>query len=292
MTGNPVRIVGYNIQFGRGKDGRGDLARVAGEVAAADVIAMQEVDRYWSRSGMEDQVAALAALLPDHYRVYGPGLDLHAEGAEAGPETRGRRRQFGNLLLSRFPILSARMHLLPKHALHGKLSLQRCALEGLIAFPDGPVRVYSTHFAHVSGQERREQATRLLELHRAVPREGAARSGHHDSWDADGPPPPATDRAILLGDFNMEPDSEAYAVLAGDDDARHGRITRQDGFVDAWLAAGGDPEGGFTKFEPARDRRIDYAFVSPNLADRIASIRVDDTADGSDHQPIWLEIDL
>jgi endonuclease/exonuclease/phosphatase family metal-dependent hydrolase len=287
-----MRIVGYNIQFGRGKDGKVDLARIAGEVADADVIALQEVDRYWSRSGACDQVAELSAHLPDHYWIYGPGLDLDADSAGADTPDRGRRRQFGNMLLSRLPFLSSRMHLLPKHALHEKLSLQRCALEGLIACPSGPVRVYSIHLAHVSSLERQDQAARILEIHRAAPGEGAARSGSHDSWDADGPPPPATDRAILLGDFNMEPGSAEYGVLAGYDDPRHGQITRQDAFVDAWLASGGDPDAGFTKFEPERDRRIDFAFVSPNLAGRIASVRVDATAVGSDHQPVWLDIDL
>ena len=287
-----MKFVGDNIQFGRGKDGKVDLARIAGEVAEADVIALQEVDRYWSRSGGADQVAALAEHLPDHYWIYGPSLDLHIDTIRAEASDRGRRRQFGNMLLSRSPFLSSRMHLLPKHALHEKLSLQRSALEGLIDCPTGPVRVYSIHLAHVSSSERQDQAARILEIHRAAPGEGAARSGSHDSWDADGPPPPATDRAVLLGDFNMEPGSPEYGVLAGYDDPKYGRITREDAFVDAWLAAGGEPEGGFTKFEPQRDRRIDFAFVSAGLAGRVASVRVDTDADGSDHQPVWMEIDL
>ncbi len=287
-----MRFVGYNIQFGRGKDGNVDLARIAAEVADADVIALQEVDRHWSRSGDIDQPAALGALLPDHNWIYGPGLDLHVQSAAADAAAHGRRRQFGNMLLSRSPILSSRMHLLPKHALHQRLSLQRCALEGLIACPSGPVRVYSIHLAHVSGLERQDQTARILDIHRAAPREGGARSGTHDAWETDGPPPPAADRAILLGDFNMEPGSAEYATLAGYDDSRHGRITRQDAFVDAWLESGGDPKGGYTKFEPERDRRIDFAFVSANLADRVATVRVDVAATGSDHQPVWLDIDL
>ena len=40
------------------------------------------------------------------------------------------------------------------------------------------------------------------------------------------------------------------------------------------------------------DVRIDYCFVSGGLADRLVSARVDRDADGSDHQPVWLEIDL
>ena len=46
-----MRIVTYNIQFGLGKDGRFDLERVADEVDGADIIALQEVERHWQRSG-------------------------------------------------------------------------------------------------------------------------------------------------------------------------------------------------------------------------------------------------
>ena len=38
--------------------------------------------------------------------------------------------------------------------------------------------------------------------------------------------------------------------------------------------------------------RLDYAFVSAGLADRIRDARIDNEAVGSDHQPVWVEIDL
>ena len=162
-----MQLASYDIQFGRGKDGRCDLSRIAGEVSGADVIAMQEVDRYWARSDMTDQVAALSELLPDYAWVYGPGIDLDAGFAATDGRRDNRRRQFGNLLLSRFPILSVRTYFLPKHDLHGQVSLQRTAVEGVIDFPGGPVRIYSVHLAHVSPLERRDQVTRLLEIHQA-----------------------------------------------------------------------------------------------------------------------------
>ena len=290
-----MHLVSYNIQFGRGKDGRVDLDRIAGEVESADVVAMQEVDRYWRRSDMADQVAELARRLPDHHWLYGPGIDLDASERDADGRLTNRRRQFGNLLLSRLPILSARTHMLPKQNLHNQTSLQRTALEGLIDFPQGPVRVYSVHLAHVSPLERREQIERILAIHGAARGEGAVRTAGaepSEDWDADGPPPPVTDHAVLLGDFNMTPDMAEYALLGGVDVRKYGRVARQDGFVDAWIAAGEDPTEGHTKFEPAENRRIDYAFVSATLADRIRAIRVDAEAHGSDHQPLWLDIAL
>ena len=50
-----MRVVTYNIQFGQGRDGVVDLQRIIDAVGGADVIALQEVDRFWTRSGGVDQ---------------------------------------------------------------------------------------------------------------------------------------------------------------------------------------------------------------------------------------------
>ena len=62
-----MRLVTYNIQLGKGCDGRFDLRRIADAVRDADVIALQEVGRHWLRSGITDQPLELAVLLPDHH---------------------------------------------------------------------------------------------------------------------------------------------------------------------------------------------------------------------------------
>ena len=59
-----MRLVSYNIQFGRGLDLRFDLDRIAAAVNGADVIALQEVERFAVRSGMTDQASELARRLP------------------------------------------------------------------------------------------------------------------------------------------------------------------------------------------------------------------------------------
>ncbi len=82
--------------------------------------------------------------------------------------------------------------------------------------------------------------------------------------------------AILMGDFNLRPDSAEYVALCGPMDAKYGRITAMDGLIDCWIAAGNDPEGGGTL--PRRDGRIDridYAFVTADLARKVESMRVD-----------------
>ena len=77
-----MKFVTYNIQFGLGSDNRYDLARIAREVADADVIALQEVERHWRRSGVVDAPAVLAAHLPEHHWVFGANLDMDASYRE------------------------------------------------------------------------------------------------------------------------------------------------------------------------------------------------------------------
>ena len=88
-----MRAVTYNIQFGRGKDGRCDLERCLAEVRGADIIALQEVERFWRRSGLVDQPAVIGELFPDHHWVYGPSFDVHLENAVEAPGLASRHRR-------------------------------------------------------------------------------------------------------------------------------------------------------------------------------------------------------
>ncbi|MCH8000895.1 MAG: endonuclease/exonuclease/phosphatase family protein [Proteobacteria bacterium] len=277
-------FVSYNIQWGTGKDGRVDLARIAGEIGAADVIALQEVDRFWTRSRMTDQAAEFAALFPEHHWVYGPGMDMDASIRGDDGRLVTRRRQFGNMVLSRAPILAARNHLLPKMALAEKLSLQRAAQEAVIEAPSGPLRVYSVHLNHSSVEERLIQIARLRAIVAGAPGEGGAWSGqdYRPVWEEDGPQPPMPARAILMGDFNLTPDSPEHAAFC---DGAHG-------LVDSWRALGHEEGPGWTCHEDKGGWRIDYAFVTADLKDRLRAMSVDHAAQGSDHQPIRVEIGL
>ena len=290
-----MKIVTYNIQYGRGRDGRYDLDRIAGEISGADLIALQEVERFWSRSGGVDQPRVIASRFPDHYTAYGPGIDLHLEGAKPGEESGSRRRQFGNMLLSRTPLLTVRHHLLPKLASLGPpMSLQRSALEAVIAVRERHVRVYSIHLTHLSAVTRLPQVDALLGIHANAVREGPpiSRGGPDDEWTRDGMPPPTPREAILLGDFNLDPDSEEYERIVGPMSPYGGRITNPEGFVDAWVESGNAMHSGATAEVQGRPARFDYCFVSTGLRDRIRSVAVDADADGSDHQPVWIEIDI
>ncbi len=288
-----MQFVSYNIQFGRGKDKRFDLPRIAAEVSGADVIALQEVERFWQRSGNVDQVAELVELFTDYHWVYGPGVDLHIDGEHTGAQ-HPKRRQFGNLLLSRKPILSSRHHLLPKYASTGPLSLQRSAVEAVIQTSIGALRVYSLHLTHLTAATRIPQIETLLRIHQQAPQEGAAITGSNlsDEWLPDGLSETMPRLALFMGDFNFEPDSKEYEMWTGPVSPYGGTVTNPEGFVDAWVAAGNPPDTGVTAEGKNPGTRLDYCFLSTALQDRIVAARIDNEAQGSDHQPIWLELDV
>ncbi len=134
-----MKFVTYNIQYGLGKDNRYDLARIAREVETADVIALQEVERHWQRSGGVDAPAVLASLLPEHHWVYGANLDMDASYRDPAGKLVNRRRQFGTMILSRSPVVSSRNHLLPNYGTLTQHSIQQGALEaGIVTERAGP----------------------------------------------------------------------------------------------------------------------------------------------------------
>ena len=100
-----------------------------------------------------------------------------------------------------------------------------------------------------------------------------------------------------MGDFNTEPDTPEYKEMVGSTPGAKGEVRYRHAFVDSWPAVGDGSDGATLFAHPTgkhldHDIRIDYCFVSGGLADRLISARVDRDADGSDHQPLWLEIDL
>lgn len=282
-----MKLVTYNIQYGLGKDGRYDLARIAEAVADADIIALQEVERFWRRSGMVDQPTEIARLLPDFHSIYGANLDMDAGETNAASQPTHRRRQFGNMVLSRLPIISSRNHLLPKFGAVNQHTMQRGALETVIEIAGiGAVRVCSTHLCHLTSATRLPQVDHLLQIHRNAPAEGGAWSGGHPNPDAgwtEGVMPPMPESAILMGDFNFEPADPEYEKVVGPRSEQYGRVVPIKGFVDSWVAAGHDERDGVT----CDGKRIDYAFVSSALAAHIERTWIDVDADGSDHQPYW-----
>lgn len=285
-----MHFVTYNIQYGLGRDGHYDLARIAREVESADVIALQEVERFWQRSGMVDEPALIARHLPRHHWVYGANLDMDADTVEADGRVVHRRRQFGTMILSRLPILSSRNHLLPKYGTLTQHSIQQGTLEAVIGLKMGALRVYSVHLSHLDAATRLPQIETLLAIHRRAPAEGGAWCGGHPNPAAgwtEGEMPPMPRQAVFMGDFNFTPGSAEYTAMVGPMTTHHGRLLSTDGLVDAWTVAGHEEAAGIT----CDGKRLDYLFLSADLRHRVRSVRIDETATGSDHLPVWMELD-
>jgi endonuclease/exonuclease/phosphatase family metal-dependent hydrolase len=285
-----VKFVSYNIQYGIGLDGRFDLPRIVSSIHGADIIALQEVTRNFNRNGHVDMVADLQTLLANHYSVFGAACDLDAGSAIEQGRVVNRRFQFGNMIFSRWPILSTRTLLLPRTRTLDKLNLQRGATEAVIATPKGPIRVYSVHLDHVHRDERIAQIRFLKDRAQLYGFEGGAISGAHEF---DLPQPPSTEDFVLMGDFNMVPESPEYREMVGGVDALYGRQIRATHPVDALAGLGKRHAASYSWIDPKNHAErlfLDYCFLSHGLVERLTDAFVDETAFGSDHLPVWFEL--
>lgn len=283
-------VATYNIHYGIGRADKLDLKRAIDAVRHADIIALQEIDRHWDRSSNQDQLALIADLLPEFEIAWGPTIDVRK------PATPKLRRQYGNMILSRFPIVSIRNYLLPKYGSAEYLDIQKGALEALIDTPIGPVRFYSLHLCSTSAAQSHLQMQLILDHHHRAANEGPVLSGRHSdpSWTSESVLPDMPEQAIMLGDFNFEDTTQAYTAVVGEWSERYGHLTKRSGLVDAWTTIHGYSEGarkeGWSILSP-KGRRVDYGFVSQVLAGKLTAASVDRSADGSDHQPIFFAFD-
>ncbi len=287
-----MKVTTFNIQYGFGADGTYSLHRVADALHDRDLIALQEVDRHWSRTNKDDQPAILASLLPDHHAVYAPAFDMSLPDALPGDRT--KRRQFGPMILSRWPILWSRTWPLPKRRMLDPINTQTAALEAVIAHPSGPLKLISLHLAHVGVGERLDQIAFLKQVLGNPAAEGGPWSGTddepHRNWTEGEAEPPNPTRAIWAGDFNMEPGSAEYRALLGDT-PYHPGARYADGLIDP--AAG---RGLYTHVKviagETRRRQLDHIFLTPDLAPLVKKVWAGNDCPASDHHPLHMDLTL
>ena len=265
-------IVSWNIQNGRGCDGATDLARIARVARAmgeSEVVCLQEIARHDPAfSDGADQVAELEGLFPGFVAIFGPALQRGA-------------RQYGNLILSRLPVLQVFNHLLPHPAEGGIKHMQRQAIEAVVQTRAGPLRVVTTHLEYYSAAHRAAQIGRLRALQEeAAQNEASPAKAAPSPYDT----APRPSSLVLCGDFNLAPDDAEYGQLF------------QPPLVDAWRSARpGEPDplstGLFDRVQwPKGGHCRDYFAVTPDVARRIVSVDMDAATDASDHQPLRLAI--
>ncbi len=290
-----MRIVAatYNIHFGVGVDGAYDLGRIVEAVEGADIVCLQEVVQGWPGNDFADQAAELAAMLNYHY-VHGSTFNVDSSTVDADGRVHNRRRTFGNMVASRWPISAARTLALPHSAEPGVFDLQRCALETVVEVPESPLRVYSVHLSHISTARRRPQVQALLEILRHAPYHGRPWDDSADLFRVQGLDVIEIPRsALVMGDFNFSPHEPEYSLICGEAGEDGCREPRFDQLFDAWVLAGNAEGEGDSFFEPLHPGyRIDHALVTHDLRGAVRRAWLDREPVGSDHFPVFVELDL
>ena len=275
-----MRLITWNIQWGKGCDGVVDLARivsVAKSIADADIFCFQEVsDGFASLDGGFDEAAELARLLPDYRAVFLPAVETI--------DREGKSHRFGNMTLSRLPILQVASHLLPWPQDSSVRSMRRQALEVTVQAASGALRVTNTHLEYYSAAQRDAQIERLLDLQQEA-------STHRQAADEREPygKQMIAPSGILCGDFNFDVSDPQHAML-------HASSRPGSNYRDAWMlrypGRRHEPTCGIhdhAQWTQGPDCR-DFIFVTEDLAGRICHVEVEGLTDASDHQPVLIEL--
>lgn len=220
-----LRILSYNILHGETMNGDFDLDQIARVIKSTnpDLVALQEVDFFTHRARKMDLATEL-----------GQRTGLAPLFGSAMPYDGGA---YGEGVLSKISFLSTRNHPLPA----GPGKEPRAALEVYVVLNSGDtVRFVGTHLDHTADETDRINQTQALNA----------------LFSGDNRP------AILAGDLNAKPESQAMTIL-----------------FEEWKASSPDMAPTFPSDSPAI--KIDYVLFRPAnrwkvhesrvIADRIAS---------------------
>ena len=145
-----------------------------------DIVGLQEVDRFWARSGYQDEPEVLSAALGMEHRCYAANL-VHP------PDTHSDRpHQYGTLILSRFPIRTCSTTLLPRTG-------------------ENEQRGFTLR------RDRRARRARCGSTTRTCTRPRPTGCSRRPSSRRPSTPPPP-DRQVMVGDFNARPTATELAA--------------------------------------------------------------------------------
>lgn len=146
-----VRILCFNIHGGRSMDGQRDLGRIHAllEDQDIDIAVFQEMETRQNRGGKTSDIQLLSGKDRPHF-LAGPNM-VHGDG------------WYGNLLISRYPILRGLAHNLETVS----YLEPRSAVDALVDAPLGRIRIIGTHLS-LSPFERLSEGRTLVRLMNAV----------------------------------------------------------------------------------------------------------------------------
>jgi len=241
-----LRIMTYNIHTGVGVDEIFDLGRIAELITDhnIDIVGLQEVDQGVERTDRVDTMK----ILREKTGMFGVfGRAIYFQGGE-----------YGNGILSRFPILEGHNH----QYTFEQTGEQRALLYITLKYNDHKILFMNTHLDHrEDDNERMQSMEEILSI-------------ASDYEDIPG---------FIVGDINDTPDSRVVARL-------------KENYVDVWEEIGAGP--GLTFHTEDLNRRIDYIFYpdhsgnySPDLyLIPIKAYTIQTPA--SDHLPVVAEFEV
>lgn len=176
-----IKVMTFNIHHGVGVDKQANLYRIAEIIdrSDADIIGLNEVDKHFSiRSHYEDQISWLANQLKMEH-AFSPSISIKSKN-------NSRIREYGNALISRYPILSKKSHsfnLLPG------ITEGRSILDASIRINDQPFQIFVTHLSLNPFLHRIQTNFIINQLHK-------------NSFPN-----------IIMGDWNMRPESKGWLKI-------------------------------------------------------------------------------
>jgi len=241
-----LRVMSYNVHGCQGMDGFISIDRIARVITRynPDVIALQELDAGRLRSAGVDQAERIARRLEMSFQFH--------------PAFRYKDEQYGNAILSRYPMGLVKQEALPKLS-DKKFYEPRAAIWAVVDYQGLKINIINTHLSVWP----REQAVQIRAL-------------LSKDWlqhpDCHGP-------LILCGDMNMTPGSPVYKEICK-------KLKDSQSIL-----VGHRPSQ--TWFAGYPFRRIDHIFVTPDF--HVTSIHTVHTAlakSASDHLPLIVDFGL
>ncbi|MBM7691174.1 endonuclease/exonuclease/phosphatase family metal-dependent hydrolase [Peribacillus deserti] len=212
-----IKVMTFNIHHGKGTDKKQELDRILEVIKSvkADIIGLNEVDKFFSnRSKFIDQTKYLARALQMNY-AYGPAITIE-------DRVNNRQKQYGNALLTRFPIIHSTNHpfdFLPK------IIEDRSLLEVTIKAEEQNITAYVAHLSFAPLLHKRQTSFILNQMKQK-----------------DSP-------CFVMGDWNMNRRSKSWKLVTNT-------------LKDAWLEANPSSQGGHTYPSKKPRMGLDYIFIN------------------------------
>lgn len=187
MSSDPLvlKVMSFNIASGQREDETLDLELTATAIerSEAQIVGLQEVDRNFAeRSNFTDQAKWLAKRLGMHVSY---GLNLSEE-----PDEQERpKREYGNVTLTRYPVIEDRNYDFTCVPVKGEDNEPRGLLETVIEVDGSRIAFYNTHLS----LKEQEVKVNIEELFEVVDKQVLP--------------------VLIVGDFNQEPESEPIQML-------------------------------------------------------------------------------